>query len=306
MDALNNNSQKTQKKRFHTHPFFVVLFVFLVLYTVTLFLPSVWTLLTSLKDPDLYKWGGLKNVLGFPEKISFDNFVNAYKYFSIERSVGTATYSFNMLDMFGNSIVYSIGCALTGTLTPCITAYLVARYRYKFGRFIYALVIVVMALPVVGSLPSEIEVTKALGLFDSFLGLFIMKANFLGVYFLVFYAQFQAIPYDYTEAAKIDGASNFRVMTQIILPLASSTIFTVFLLLFIQYWNDYQIPMVYLETKPVIAYGMFEFSRKTAGAVSNTPTKLAGIVLMALPIVLFFAVFSKKLMVNISIGGIKG
>lgn len=295
-----------KKKKFKTSPFFVIVFIVLALYTLSLIIPSLWTLLTSVKDPSLYKKGTLKVILGIPTKFSFKNFSNAYNQFYIERMIGENLYRFEMGDMFLNSLIYSAGCALAGTLTPCITAYLVARYRYRFGSFLYALVIVVMALPVVGSLPSEIQVTKALHLYDSFIGLFIMKANFLGVYFLVFHAQFKSIPYDYTEAAKMDGASNFRVMVQIIMPLAIGTISTVFLMLFIQYWNDYQIPMIYLDSKPVIAYGLFEYSRSTNGKVSNTPTKLAGIVMTALPILVFFAIFSKKLMVNVSVGGIKG
>lgn len=298
-----NRLKKSSSK---TNVFFVILFAVLAIYTVSLSIPMIWTLLTSVKDPDEYLWGGLKNILGLPTRLSFDNFKKAYENFYIERAVGNLNYKFYMAEMFVNSILYSVGCAVSQTLTLCVVAYLVARFRYKFGKFIYAMVIVVMSLPVVGSLPSEIEVTKFLKLYDTMIGLWIMKANFLGVYFLVFHAQFKMIPNDYTEAAKIDGASNFRIMLQIIMPLAKGTIFTIFLLLFIQYWNDYQIPMIYLDSKPVVAFGMFEYSRKTKGEISNTPTKLAGIILMALPIVIVFSIFNKKLTANLSVGGIKG
>ncbi len=297
--------KKIKTKR-ETNPLYIVLFVILALYTISLCIPTAWTILTSLKDPDLYIWGGLKNILGFPDSLRFSNYKNAYENFYVERAIGELNYKFYMPDMFLNSVLYAVGCAVTGTIVPCVTAYIVARYRYKFLNVIYAVVIVVMALPVVGSLPSEIEVSKFLGFYDTFIGIWIMKANFLGVYFLVFHAQFKTIPADYTEAAKIDGASNFRVMAQIIMPLAWGTIFTVFLLLFIQFWNDYQTPMIYLESKPVVAFGMFEFSRKTSGDVSNTPTKLAGIILMALPIVIVFSLLNKKITVNLSVGGIKG
>ena len=130
---------------------------------------------------------------------------------------------------------------------------------------------------------------------------------FLNTYFLIFYAQFKMIPMDYTEAAKIDGATPLAVMLQIIAPLAAGTTSAVFVLNFIGLWNDFQIPMVYLPSHPVAAYGMYQF--QTAAwpyEINNTPTRLAGICLMTFPIVVFYAIFNKKLNVNLSVGGIKG
>jgi ABC-type glycerol-3-phosphate transport system permease component len=114
------------------------------------------------------------------------------------------------------------------------------------------------------------------------------------------------IPKDYTEAAKIDGANPFTIMTQIIVPLATTTTSTVFVLTFIGYWNDFQIPMVYIPSYPVAAYGMFVFQNTPIVEIANTPTRLAGICLLAFPIVIFYAFFNKKLNVNLSVGGIKG
>ena len=95
-------------------------------------------------------------------------------------------------------------------------------------------------------------------------------------------------------------------MTNVIMPLAWSTISAVLLLNFITYWNDYQIPMIYIKDYPVLAYGMFSFYQSTETAIQSVPVKLAGILLMAIPIIIMFAVFNKKLMVNLSVGGIKG
>jgi ABC-type glycerol-3-phosphate transport system permease component len=113
------------------------------------------------------------------------------------------------------------------------------------------------------------------------------------------------IPKDYIEAAKVDGAGNFRIMFQVIMPFALGTMLTVFLLNFITYWNDYQIPMIYLPSHPVAAYGMYVFQMSTETALANTPVKLAGIFLMAAPIVLVALIFSRRLMANLSVGGVK-
>ena len=119
----------------------------------------------------------------------------------------------------------------------------------------------------------------------------------------MFHAQFTMIPKDYTEAAKVDGASPFRVMAQIIMPLAWSTISTVGVLNFIMFWNDYQTPLIYLETKPVLAVGIFNFY--SSYRVTNNAVKLAGLIMLTVPIVIVFVIFQNKLMANLSIGGIK-
>ena len=287
---------------------YVILFIILFVYTVSLLTPLLWTLLTSFKNVDDWNWALVqKDASGvvWTKSFEFSNYVEAYKNFYVERVRGGLNYRFYITDMFINSVLYAGGCAFFATITPCLAAYLCARYRYKFGKIAYTVVLITMAIPIVGSLPSEIQMVKNIGLYDNIFGLYILKANFLGMYFLIFYAQFKMIPQDYTSAAEIDGASEARIMLQVIWPLAIGTITTVFLLNFINFWNDYQIPMIYWDSHPVAAFGMFEYSRKT-GTVAATPRQLAGILIMAVPILIVFGIFNKKIMSNMSIGGIKG
>ncbi len=293
-----------------TNVAYVVLFVILAIYTISLAIPTLWTLLTSLKDYEIYKKatvkGDIGELLGLGN-LSFENYKIAYDVFTVTISSGEhAGDSVNILGMFVNSLLYAVGCAVVATLTPCVMSYLCARYKYKFGKVIYTVVLVVMALPIVGSLPSEIRMVKSLHLYDNVLGMYVLKANFLGLYFLVFHAQFKSIAYDYTEAAEIDGASDLRIMLSVIFPLAMGTISTVFILNFIAFWNDYQTPMIYWPSYPVAAYGMFTLQQSTVAEAGQMPIKLAGIMLMALPILIVFGVFNRKVMANVSVGGIKG
>ena len=284
----------------------ITILVLLSLYLLSMLLLMLWNLMTTLKST--YEYEFLENRLGFPQDPTLENYITALKYFYVkvfDEQTGVYYY-YNIWLQFGNSLLYSVGCAITQTLTPCLVAYIVARYRYKFLNIYYMIVIITMSLPIIGALPSEIMISKILRLYDNFWGQWIMKAHFLGMYFLVFHAQFKMIPYEYTEAAKIDGASNFRTMTMIIMPLAWSTISTVLLLSFVGFWNDYQAPMLYLPSYPVAAYGIFLFQDSQEQLLSYTPTKLAGITLLAIPIVIVFLVFQNKLMTNLSIGGLKG
>lgn len=285
-----------------------ILFSILTLYVVSLLFPLCWALMTSLKSYEEYSI--LENVIGLPGFKSIGDMLSNYKEAWIQGYASAAVDGkmlyFGIPQQFMNSLLYSLGCMVTATMMPCLTAYVTARYNYKFSKVVYNIVLVAMILPIVGALPSEIQLTQKLGIFDTFWGLWIQKANFLGPYFLIFYAQFKMIPFAYTEVARIDGASEFATMTRVILPLAKNTIGTVGILNFVTFWNDYQVPMVFLPSHPVLAYGMYQFSQRVGQVVSSVPMKISYMVVVALPILILFLFMHKRLMGNISIGGLKG
>ena len=303
-----------EKKRIFS-PLAIFLGVVLGLYVISMVMPLLWVLLTTTKLNKEYELfmaadGTLGNKLWWPKDMQLTNYKTAYQFFYVDVDVMfngmPATKRFYIIDQFMNSILFSVGSAIAMTVTTLMMGYASARFKYKFSEFIYLFVLAAIALPIVGSMPSEIKTAQGLGIFDSFLGIWIMRCTFLNTYFLIYYAQFKMIPMDYTEAAKIDGANPLSVMLRIIVPLASGTTTAVFVLNFIGLWNDFQIPMVYLPSHPVAAYGMYQFQNTAIIEIANTPTRLAGICLMAFPIVVFYAFFNKKLNVNLSVGGIKG
>lgn len=297
--------QTNNKKRFHISPVLVILCTILILYTIIFFTPIVWGLITTFKDYAIYRKGTARKDISLMmglNNLTLENYKFAFTEFKIPVLDGYTP----LWRMFWNSILYAGGCAIVSTIVPCVMAYLVARYDFRLGKLVYAIVLVTMAIPIVGSLPSEIAMVENLGLMDTVLGLYVLKANFLGIYFLVFFAQFKSIAKDYTEAAEIDGASEMHIMVRIIFPIATGTITTVMLLNFIAFWNDYQIPMIYWESRPVVAYGMYYFVRVTSGQMGATPVKLAAMIIVAIPILILFFIFNKKIMSNMSIGGVKG
>lgn len=297
--------KKRNKKSFRISPMLAILCAILIVYTLVFFTPIIWGLITTFKDNVTYRLGTTRKdislMMGF-NHMTLQNFKMAFTEFKIPVLDGYTP----LWRMFWNSILYAGGCAIVSTIVPCVMAYLVARYDFRLGKLVYAIVLVTMAIPIVGALPSEIAMVENLGLMDSVIGLYVLKANFLGIYFLVFYAQFKSIPKDYTEAAEIDGASDMHTMVSIIFPIATGTITTVMLLNFIAFWNDYQIPMIYWESRPVVAYGMYYFVRVTSGQMGATPVKLAAMIIVAIPIIAIFFAFNKKIMSNMSIGGVKG
>ena len=279
----------------------IVLGAVLGVYVLSLFWMLGWGLINSLKD-DIYF---LRHVIGLPDKWMWSNYIRAFNSFLVNVTTSSGIRTVYLEEMFLNSVLYALGCAIASTTCACVMAYLSARFAYKFSKVTYTVVVVAMIVPIVGSLPSEIQMVTSLGLFGTFWGVWLLKANFLGMYFLVFYAVFKGVPKDFSEAAKIDGAGNFTLMVRIMFPLVASTYFTVLLLNFITFWNDYQIPLIYIRTRPTVAYGLFLFNLAGGGSVNTTPMKLAGSFLVMLPILIVFLVFQKRLMGNIHMGGLK-
>ncbi|MBQ2986626.1 MAG: carbohydrate ABC transporter permease [Tyzzerella sp.] len=281
----------------------ILLFAILAIYSISMIFPMFWALITSVKE----QYDFLDNVLGLPVKVITENFATVIKYFEVPAQQGDVQVFHGFWQMFLNTILYVGGCSLTATLIPCITAYATAKFpQKKMSSIIYGIVIVTMMIPIVGSYPAEIDMLQKLGLYNTLVGTWIQKANFLGMYFLVFHAAFKALAKDYSEAAEIDGASEFTVMTRIMLPLVRNAFFTVFLVKFVEFWNDYQMPLLYLPSRPTLSFGLYYISNNTANMISTVPMRMAGCIIILIPIVVIFTIFSDKLMGNITLGGVKG
>ena len=293
-----------KKRRFQPSIILTIIFVILALYTIIFLLPMVWMLLTSFKDSGLYDIytvrEDLGKMIGF-NNLTFSNYVTAFMRFSIPAG-GRDVY---LVEMFLNSFLYAGGCAIVATMVPCIMAYLVARYRYKFGKFVYGIVLITMAIPIVGSLPSEMKMVESLGLMNTIFGLFILKANFLGIYFLVFYAVFAMIPRDYTEAAEMDGAGEFYTYNTIIMPIMIPAMATMGIMAVIGSWNNYLTPLMLLTNPNMKTLPMMV--KELRGDIYRTEygSIYLGLTLTALPLMIVYFCFSKYIIAGVAVGGVK-
>jgi len=291
-------SKKAKAPRF----FLGLVFVMLTLYAVSLLLPFVWGLMASLKSIDEFRL----NILGIPKEWAFSNypFVFSQLKMPVTYANGETAY-YTVPYLLINSLIYVLGCAFLTTLVPCLMAYLNVKFKYRLNKVIYTIVLVTMILPIVGSLPSEIKVLKNLRLYDSIIGILIMRSHFLGFYFLIFYAGFRTMPKEFAEAAYADGCSEWSLMVKIAFPLVRNTFFIVMLIRGIEFWNDYQAPMLYIPSWPTLATGIFWMSQTNLNALSRVPMRLAASYMLMVPVLVLFVVFQNKLIGNLSMGGIK-
>lgn len=283
-------------------PVMITMCVVLCIYVVSLIVPFVWAIITSFKS----RLDFLANPIGLPEKWVW-NYGTVFSKFAVMITNDKVGQQWVPLwRMFVNSLLYAGGSAIVSTIVPCVTAYACARFDYKFSKVIYTIVIVTMILPIVGNMPSIIVVTRALGLYDHIWGMWIVNASFLDLYFLVFYSSFKSIPKDYAEAAKIDGANNFQIFLKVMLPLVRNLLFTVMLIKFINFWNDYQTPLMYIPSSPTVAYGLYLMEKTTENSMNIVPMRMAASVIMFTPIIIVFLLTQKRLLGNLMVGGIKG
>lgn len=327
---MKNQTRSTKKTVTVTKVVFVILFVVLALYALIMLSSLLWGLITSLKSSNDFENFG--NVIGFPNisvegtpyagipsgrdallklanyKIVLEKFVitrrAVYYGLGLEQIVHTCKAGFG--ELLVNTLLYTVGGALIYALMPALTAYLCAKYPYKLSAIIVVVYTLMMCMPIVGSTPFELTFLRNTGLYDNIIGNYIQKMTGSGMYFFVYLAYFKGTSETYREAAQIDGASQLRIMTTIYFPLAIKIIATVFLIQFVALWNDYQTPLLYLPTHPTLAYAVYYVSYEAfEPALYHTPPRIAGLMLLAVPIVILFAIFKDKLMGDISLGGIK-
>lgn len=290
----------------------IISLIVLLFYVVCLLFPLGWAIVTSFRENlDFIMNGGWATpnpwtIYNYKLMFVGDAEAAIDPTFVVPVLGNAGTRFVEVPELILNSLLYAIGSSVLAMLMSLLAAYVVGRFDFKFCKVIYAIVIVQMIIPIVGALPSQLEMATSLGLYDSIFGIWIMNTYVQGLYFLVFYASFKQIPKDFTEAAQIDGAGNFSIMVRIIFPFVKGSIFTVILLNFIAFWNDFQTPLIYMPTHPTLAFGLYWY---TTGALdassSSTPAQLAGCIIVAIPLLVLFIAFQKRLLGNITIGGLK-
>ena len=311
------------------NPFSIIVCILLSVYALTIAFTLIWGINTSFKHNMDFS-NPNRNVLGlpnlevwklvaqkYPGQNLFSNYVNVIQNLKLDEKATFYTMWSDepvkhiakpgIFELLWNTISYALLSAFVQAMVPCFMGYLCSKYSYKFSEFLYAFSLIQMMIPVIGAYPAELALLKGLGIYDSLIGNLIQKASFMGIYFFIFYAYFKGVPDSYIEAAEVDGASQFRIMTTIMLPLAIKTISTVTLLRFVGFWNDYNVAVLYLPTRPTLAFAIHRACiQEKVPEVSSVPAKVAACIVLALPILIIFVVLKDKLMGNVSMGGVKG
>jgi multiple sugar transport system permease protein len=267
----------------------VVVQILLVFAGLTFLMPFLWMLSTSLKvDEQIFTFPPV----WIPDPVVVGNYPRAVDYIPFFKYMG-------------NTMQIALLSAL-GTVTSCsLVAYSLARLRWPGRDFLFVLTLATMMLPFAVTLIPLFVVFRQLQWTNTFAPLIV--PHYFGVAFYIFLLRqfFMTIPQDLSDAARIDGASEFGIFYRIVLPLTRPAIATIALLQFLGSYRDFLGPLIYLvdESKYTLSIGLTMFS---AQHTTEWSLLMAASVLMTAPIIILFFFTQRTFIQGITLTGIKG
>ncbi len=276
---------------------FSVVFVLFAIYALSMIIPFCILILYSLENNIAYEIN-LGQPFRFPDKLVFDNYIYAFSELEYR---GTGFFG-----MVFNSVWYTAIATVGPLLANTCVGYAVSKYKFKLRNVYYGVLIFCMTVPIIGTTGATMQLYADLRLYNTgpLLQLF-TRLGAGGIGFLVIYAFFKNISWEYAEAALIDGAGHFTVFFRIMVPMAIPAMGALALINGIAAWNAYQDVLLYNPDWPTLASGLYGLSR-TLPRLGNTPAYYAALVISLIPILIIFCLFSDKIMKNFSVGGLKG
>lgn len=266
---------------------FTILFLCIGFMMLT---PLLWMISSSAKvEIDVFKFP----IEWIPRKL---NLVENYK------AVWFGEYNF--FKYYYNSIKIALLSTFFQVLFSALGAYGFTKVKFKGRDTLFLIYLATMMIPDQVTIVSKFLILQGLGLYNSHLGLIMMLSfSVYGVFLMR--QNMLMIPESLSESAKIDGAGHFRIFFQIILPLLKPSIATLAILKFVWTWNDYQTPLVFLNSENLytIQLGMQQFASQSGVYYSLT---MAAAVSAILPLLIVFMIGQRYIIDGIASGAVKG
>lgn len=204
-----------------------------------------------------------------------------------------------------NTIVFAGAVTIISVFFDSLAAYGLSRVDFKGRGILLAVLIATMMIPAMALLIPVYKLLGSMGLVNSYLGIIIPRMADVGCIFLL-RQFFISIPKDLDNAARIDGAGEFRIFAQIILPNAVPAILTVGMFNFMGNWNDLLWPLI-MTSKPETRTITAGLAMLTGHGSSVTPygVVMAGALISALPLLIVFFFVQKRFVEGIAMTGMK-
>lgn len=275
-----------QKRVSHSIKHIVLLFVSLVM-----FFPFLWMVTNSIKTTEEI-WSFPPT--WWPENPQWHNFIDAWN---------AAPFGLYML----NSTYTAVVIVVIQVLNSAMIAYAFTQFRFRGRNLLFGIILVSYMVPVAATyVPSYVLISK-MGLIDTHTAVIISNASTVFGIFL-FRQAFLQIPKELIEAAKVDGASHFRILWSVIYPLTKPTFITLGLISFIGMYNNYLWPSLILNTeeKLLITKGLRQFFIQEGAYGIEWPLIMAASTFTVVPLLIIFAFVQKWFVRAISDQGLKG
>jgi len=279
---------KIKIKKSGRNPF---LTAFLWIYAVISLYPLIWMVFYSLKNNDEIF---VTNPFGFPTHFRIKNYIDAWNSFNIPR-------------YFMNSVFVSIVTVIGAIMLSLPLAYALSRMEWKLKSLAMIYITIGMFIPIqVIMIPLAI-LERNLHINNSYLALIIPYIAFnLSFSTIVFYGFFRSIPFELEESACIDGASIYRTLYSIIIPIIKPAIATLTIFIFLSAWNEFPMALMLIsnENLKTLPLGLLFFQGQFT---TNWGAMGAAMTIASIPTVLIYAFFSEQVERAMTVGSaVKG
>jgi len=207
-----------------------------------------------------------------------------------------------------NSLLYAGVGALASTLVSAMAGYALAKFRFKGRDLLFAVILAGVLVPGIVLAVPQYLLLASVGIAGSYWSVLLpVIINPFGIFLCRVFAT-AAVPDDTIEAARLDGASEFRIFGAIVLPMMSQGLVTVFLLQFVGIWNNFLLPFIMLsdQDKYPVTLGLYTFLSKGAGDSDLYPLVIMGSAVSVIPLIILLLVLQRFWRADLLAGGLKG
>lgn len=277
---------KVQSKSYKFWRF--ILYAVLIALAVLMLIPFAWMLSASLKlDKDVF----IFPIEWIPKNPRWQNYVDIWTKIPLSKFVL-------------NTTKLTIIVTLLQLLTSSFAAYAFAKLDFKYKNLLFMAYISTIAMPWQVYMVPQFIMMRGLGMNDSHMAIICLQAfSAFGVFMMRQF--YQGIPDELCEAARIDGMSEYKIYSKIMLPLSKPALSTLTIFTFVATWNDFLGPMIYLktETKKTLQIGLRMFISQYS---SEYGLIMAASVLSLIPVLIVFLSLQKYFVEGIAATGVKG
>ena len=265
-------------------------YLFLVFIGLLWLVPTLGLLFTSLLDPTEIGRTGWWHVITQPSLATLDNYREIFQNDAITSAIWTTLW-------------ISLGATILPIVIASLAAYAFAWLEFPGRDWLFLVVVALLVVPIQMALIPIFSLYNTLGLFDTIPGLILFHTAF-GLPFAIFLLRnfFIGIPRDLLEAARIDGASEFRIFLRLILPLGLPAIASLAIFQFLWVWNDLLVALTFARNTQPITVAIFSQMRQFSANIELIAP--AAFISLVIPLAVFFA-FQRYFVQGLLAGSVK-
>ncbi len=285
----NEKTARSAKTRSRISRIFT--YILLTLWGVLVLFPFYWMILTSVKGYAAYNSEYIPKF--FTLSPTLQNYIDAFTAVPLGR-------------YFANTLIFTVLTTALMLVVIVLAAFAFSRLKFRGRDLVFTLFLSLMMIPNELVIITNFVTITNWNMRNTFIGLILPSVTSV-FYIYLLKENFEQIPDELYYAAKVDGTSDFKYLTRVMIPISQPTIVTIVILKVIECWNSYVWPRLITDDRLhfLVSNGIQEIMESGFGR-ENIPAMMAAVCVISAPLIVLFLIFRKKIMAGVSRGGTKG